>query len=355
MQRTMQYLCLTLLLSSAAGNANAHGRKQAVISVGGQSDMQGALLRTAKFDADPAANADSKLDTENFISSKIQGSAAGSVDSWNAPASKEVAELAAQADSTNASDPDMDKAMAGIDQELMRENNTVPPEADTDPHEKHLKFQALNKLLAQLQTEQNETGDLGDLDKSLEINTDEHLKNLKKIGQQDASDLEQSLADLQQLPPLPNAASLLQLEVDDETNHRMSGMLHRMGMTGAHIKHLTRRIEGLGRLHHASQNGASLLELSKPRLPDHDDIKKTTQILTDGSKMLDKEMAEVEKVKWHQSVPEAKSLSQLSSSSKDMAWVNDQLDKHGGVEKIDHAADQKLMDELLAKFEAKYS
>lgn len=362
MQGTLQYLCLPLLLCSAAGNANSNGRKQAVISVGGQSDIQGALLRTAKFDADPAANADSMLDT-NFISSKVQDSATDSVDSWDSPASKEVAKLVVQDDSTNTSDsdPDVDKAMAGIDQELMQENNTVTPEAESDPHEKHMKFQALDKLLATLHTEQQETGDL---DQSLkELKTDEHLDNLKKIGQEDkqdgSSDLEQSLADLKQMPALPNAASLLQLELDDETNHRMSGMIHRMGMTGAQIQHITRRIEGLQRLHHASQNGASLLQLSRPQLPqlpDSDDIKKEAHILTDGSKMLDKEFTEVQQVKWHQPVPEAKSLSQLSaSSSKDMAWVNDQLDRHGGGEKIDHAADQKLMDELLAKFRAKYS
>lgn len=398
MVRTLQYLCLPLLLSSASGNANSNVRKQAVVNVGGLNDIQGTLLRTAKLDTDPSSDASSNLEMKNLVASSnqlssAQSSATDSFDSLDSPTSKEastaqnsaidsldtetptsteVADLAgklAQDDSnkTSDSDPETDKAISGIDAELKRENDAKVPTAsdswsDTDnnkiPLEKRpLKFGALNKLLTELQTEQKENGDLDKSIKELDQGANDHMDQDK---QAESSDPEQSLADLKssmdQSSLLPNAASLLQLNVDDETNRRMSGMLHRMGNMGAHMKHLTRRIEGLQRLHDASQNGASLLQLSRPQLPSRENIKMESAMLANSAKKLDKQLKVKQEKGQHQaSLASQNSLSQMSSDKEAMTWANQQLEKHGGIENIDHAADQRLMDELLAKFESKYS
>merc|ERR1719161_899674 len=116
-----------------------------------------------------------------------------------------------------------------------------------------------------------------------------------------------------------------------------------MSKAGAHIKHLTRRIEGLQRLHHASQNGASLLQLSSrpmPRLTGTDVIDKESRIMAESNKMLDKDSAQVQQDKWHGASPESKSLTQVANTvdsksyDKAMTWLDDQIEKREGTEKI---------------------
>lgn len=347
----LHYLYLALLLSSAASSTSSGGRKHAVIDVGGLSEIQQGLLRTAKLPADPSTDSDDILEGKNLMASLNQP--------LNAPASTEAADLAStdskeSASKASDSDPDMEKAISGIDAELKRENSTSRPE-DAGP----MKFEKLDRLLRDLHTEEKENGELDKSLKSLDDGGNDHINQDDKAM---SKDLEQSLADLNQTSLLPNAASLLQLEVDDETNRRMSLMLHRMGKTGEHIKHLTRRIKGLQRLHQASQNGASLLQLSsKPQLVGNEVIAKESRIMAESNKMLDKDVAQVQHEKRHPGYPESKSLSQVDNTvdsksyDKAMTWLDDQIEKHAGPEKIDHEADRKLMDQLLAEMQAKYS
>jgi len=278
--------------------------------------------------------------------------------------------------SYNDTDPEMAKAMAGMDEELKLEtsNSSVPMEEDGP-----LKFKSLNTVVGDLQKEQEEDAELAKSAKRLsdedgqetrESNDDQdgHVNSGSNDDQMEAAlaslgnatDFAKSLADLDGTDALPNAASLLELDVDDATNHRLSLMLHRMGKIGAQIKEHTRRIDSLHRLHQATQKGSvSLLQLHD------DDITKDPQglmSLADGDKMVDKDLAFVQSdPKWHpaqvQVASELGALSQTDKASSEKAslWLDSQIAKQTGGEKIDHEADDKILDAMIAKIKAKSS
>lgn len=412
------WLCgFAMLVCSDA--SNSAGKKQAIINVGGASDIQGALLRTARSEADLDGDlknlqmmpgSESKRTDANpqmSMSLIAKGSSSPDIDgdlkklmdaaadSDKATADTKASDNASNSDvdmkslmaslsqspseknsspesfasldspdnkdhtsKTSDDDPEMDKAMAGIDAELKQES--APDNSSTVSYEGPLKFQALDKVLGDLKAEQQENGGLSTSLNKLGDGEKDNVDDDKQMKQMDAAlaslgnskDLEQSLADLDQIDQnssLPNAASLLELEVDDAANERMSRILHRMGQMGGHIKHLSRRIDSLHRLHHKVQNGASLLQLSVDN-----DMSKNGKQDNGAAKELDKELEHVEKTwtKVSGSVPKA-ALTQLASaqtSKEDEAWLNNQV----GGEQIDAKQDDKIMKELLAKFEAKY-
>lgn len=404
------FFFFAVLLGCPCSKASSAGKKQAIINVGGASNMQGGLLRTARQDADLDADlkklmtpnskskgADANPDLSMSLIAKGPGSSnfdddlkklmnadadtdkQASTDKLAAdtkasdkdpdpgsdPDMKDLMASLAQPSNTSAeasdNDPETDSALAGIDAQLKQESAMDNNTELVDPGP--LKFKSLERLLGDLKTEQQENGDLDKSLKSLDNEggtddadqdkqTDASLASLS-----DSKDLEQSLADLNQIDQnssLPNAASLLELEVDEGTNHRMSTILHRMSKMGAHIKHLTQRIDNLHKLHQASQNGVSLLQLSGD-----DGASKIVENLESSNKELDKEIAHVQKT-WTDvsgSIPNpslAQGKSSKTSSKADLTWIENQISNHGGAEKIDPVQDHKLMDEYLAKFEAKY-